>query len=91
MVESYWNQTETLFHSTSALFCLGNKLKGLKSILRSPSNEKLEQLLKKTKEAYIVGYEKQKENLMCPSSEAIKAEGEALEREKISRFGGGVL
>lgn len=60
MVESYWNQTETLFYSTSALFRLGKKLKGLKPILRSLSKEKLEQLLKKTKEAYMVMYEKQK-------------------------------
>lgn len=72
MVENYWKETEVLFQSTSALFRLGKKLKGLKPVLRSLSKEKLGQLPKKTKEAYLFLCERQKETLMCPSVEAIK-------------------
>ncbi|KAL0865946.1 hypothetical protein Bca101_045064 [Brassica carinata] len=79
-VDAYWRETEKLFHSTSAMFRLGKKLKGLKPTLRSLSKEKLGQLPKKAKEAHMLLCERQKETLDRPSSEAIKAECEALER-----------
>ena len=79
-VEEYWKETEKLFHSTSAMFRLGKKLKGLKPALRALNKEKLGQLPKRTKEAYLVLCEKQKETLERPSSEAIREESEALER-----------
>lgn len=79
-VEGYWRDTDNLFHSTSALFRLGKKLKGLKPALRSLSKEKLGQLPKQTKEAFMVLCERQKETMINPTSEAIRAEGEALEK-----------
>ncbi|KAF8056399.1 hypothetical protein N665_1273s0002 [Sinapis alba] len=79
-VEGYWKETEKLFHSTSAMFRLEKKLKGLKPSLRTLSKEKLGQLPKKTKEAYLRLCEKQRETLQCPTPSAIKAEGEALEK-----------
>ncbi|KAF8098611.1 hypothetical protein N665_0263s0040 [Sinapis alba] len=80
LVEEYWRETEKLYISTSSLFRLGKKLKGLKPILRSLSKENLGQLPKKAKEAYLVLCEKQKETLSCPSTEAIQEECEALEK-----------
>lgn len=80
VVEKYWKDTEKLFISTSAMFRLGKKLKGLKPALRVLSKEKLGQFPKRTKEAYLVLCEKQKETLQCPSQETIKAESEALEK-----------
>ncbi|KAF8072336.1 hypothetical protein N665_1125s0004 [Sinapis alba] len=75
-VESYWRETQRLFHSTSALYRLGKKLKGLKPALKVLSKEKLRDLPKKTKEAYKVLCEKQKETfcvlLPRPSERKVK-------------------
>ncbi|KAF8114102.1 hypothetical protein N665_0042s0024 [Sinapis alba] len=79
-VEGYWKKTKKLFHSTSAMFRLGKKLKGLKPSLRTLSKEKLGQLPKETKEAYLRLCEKQRETLQCPTPSAIKAERKALEK-----------
>lgn len=44
IVEGYWKKTDKLFISTSAMFGLGKKLKGLKPALRKLSKEKLGKL-----------------------------------------------
>lgn len=80
LVGKYWAETAKLYHSTSAMFLLGKKLKGLKPLLRSLSKEKLGQLPEKAKEAYIFLCDKQKETLERPTQENIREECEALER-----------
>ena len=79
-VEEYWRETDQLFHSTSALYRLGKKLKGLKPALRSLSKDKLGQLHKQTKEALLLLCDRHGETLMNPSSEAMRRECEALEK-----------
>ena len=75
-VEGYWKETEKLFHSTSSMFRLEKKLKRLKPALRTLSKEKLGQLPKRTKEAYLVLCEKHKETLegqlQKPSEQKVK-------------------
>lgn len=79
-VEGYWRETDKLFHSTSAMYRLGKKLKDLKPVMRSLSKDKLGHLHKKTKDSLESLCERQKETLSNPSTEAVRRECEALEK-----------
>lgn len=56
------------------------EVEGLKPALRLLSKEKLGKLPQKTKEAYLLLCEKQKETLLNPTLENIRKESNALKR-----------
>lgn len=80
MVQTYWEDTTTLYHSTSAIYRLSKKLKGLKSLIRSLSREKIGDLPRRAKEAFVELCDKQNATLTHPTTLAIKEEAEAYER-----------
>lgn len=80
LVEDFWSGTEAIFNSTSSLFRLGKKLKALKPILRKLSKEKVGDISKKTKEAYLTLCELQTKTLEAPTQANMEAESVALER-----------
>lgn len=80
MVKAYWESTEKLFHSTSALFRFSKKLKHLKPLIREMGKENLGNLTKRTKEAFEVLCEKQKTTLLRPTTETIQEEAVAYEK-----------
>ncbi|XP_033129527.1 uncharacterized protein LOC108872236 [Brassica rapa] len=80
LVGDFWLGTEPLFNSTSALFRLAKKLKALKPALRKLSKEKVGDIVKKTKEAYIKLCELQTKTLEDPSQINMEAESAALDR-----------
>jgi len=82
MVKKYWDNTEKLFHSTSALFRFLKKLKNLKPLIREMGREKLGNLTKRANEAHEVLYDKQRNTLSSPSSANIQEEAEAEAYEK---------
>lgn len=47
MMKSYWDSTEVLFQSTSAMFRFSKKLKNLKPLIRELGREQLGDLTKK--------------------------------------------
>ena len=77
MVQTYWDSTERLFHSTSAMFRFSKKLKGLKPLIRELGREKLGNLTKRAKEAFDLLCERQNVTLVNPSEGAVKEEAEA--------------
>lgn len=77
LVKKYWDETEVLFQSTSAMFRFSKKLKGLKPLLRELGKEKLGNLTKRAKEAFDILCEKQRITLANPSEEASHEESEA--------------
>lgn len=77
MVESYWSNTERLFHSTSAMFRFAKKLKNLKQLIRDLGRNKLGNLTKRAKEAMDILSEKQKNTLENPRVRAVQEESEA--------------
>ncbi|KAG7536891.1 Endonuclease/exonuclease/phosphatase superfamily [Arabidopsis suecica] len=77
LLHSYWQDTPTLFHSTSAMFRFSKKLKNLKPQLRNLSREKLGNLQKRVTVAFKDLCEKQKETLLRPTDIALKEETEA--------------
>lgn len=80
LVQGFWSQTEVLFNSTSALFRLSKKLKALKPMLKQLSKEKVGEIVKKTKEAYINLCEAQTNTLGDPTQMNIEAESVAYRR-----------
>ncbi|KAL0715646.1 hypothetical protein Bca4012_064968 [Brassica carinata] len=80
LVQAYWDSTERLFHSTSALFCFSKKLKHLKPVIRELGKEKLGNLTKKAKEAHDDLCEKQQRTMHNLSDTAVSEEAEAYER-----------
>lgn len=80
LVENYWNQTEPIFLSTSALFRLSKKLKGLKPLIRKLGKNKMGNLVMKAKEAYQDLCMKQDANLNQPSPSLMKEEIRATMR-----------
>lgn len=52
MVEEFWNSTDVLFHSTSAMYRFSKKLKSLKPLLRELGKEGLGNLSRRAKEAH---------------------------------------
>ena len=77
MVKKYWDSTEKLFHSTSALFRFSKKLKNLKPLIREMGKAKLGNLTRRAKEAFEVLCDKQKQTLSSPSNIAIQDEAYA--------------
>lgn len=79
MMQRYWDSTPRLYHSTSAMFRFSKKLKNLKPLIRDLGRE-LGNLTKKTKEAFDILCEKQKQTLINPSEDLVREESEAYER-----------
>ena len=77
MVQRYWDSTERLYHSTSAMFRFSKKLKFLKPLIREMGRDKLGNLSKRAKEAFDLLCDKQKETLAHPSDIAVQAETDA--------------
>lgn len=80
MVEEYWKTTETLFHSTSAMYRFSKKLKQLKPMIRELGRNGLGNLTKRTKEAYEKLCDKQRSTLANPGEVATQKEAEAYEK-----------
>ena len=80
MIKDYWESTQVLFHSTSAMFRFSKKLKNLKPFIREIGKEKLGNLTRKAKEAHGILCEKQQQTLSNPNDDTIKKEVEAYER-----------
>ncbi|KAF8109181.1 hypothetical protein N665_0101s0011 [Sinapis alba] len=78
LLQEYWSEEVSLFHSTSAMFRLTKKLKALKHPLRDLSKRKLGDLPRKVKEAFEILCEKQKQTMEQPTVGAIKEETKAL-------------
>lgn len=76
MLQRYWDTTERLFHSTSALFRFSKKLKQLKPLIRELGREKIGNLTVRTKEAYDHLCVKQSNTLINPCEAAVKEEAE---------------
>ena len=80
MVKDYWDATESLFHSTSAMFRFSKKLKNLKLLIREMGREKMGNISKRAKEAFDSLCIKHNFTLANPSEEAIQDEAEAYGR-----------
>lgn len=80
LVKSFWDETVPLHISTSALFRLGKKLKSLKPLLRKLSKDKIGDIVKKTKEAYIKLCAAQTQTLTDPTQLNMEEETSARER-----------
>lgn len=80
MVKQYWESTEKLFHSTSAMFRFSKKLKNLKPLIRELGREDLGNLTVRTKNAYSSLCEKQENTLANPSQSAILEEAAAYDK-----------
>lgn len=76
MVQTYWDSTVRLYHSTSAMFRFSKKLKLLKPLIRELGRESLGNLTKRTNEAYDLLCLKQSNTLSNPSDAAIQEEAE---------------
>lgn len=74
LIREEWTNSVPLFHSTMAMYRLTKKLKNLKQSLRALSRRKLGDLSRKTKEAFEVLCEKQKETMEDPTMEKMKEE-----------------
>lgn len=79
-VEGYWQETPTLFHSTSSLFRFTKKLKQLKPIIREISRSQLADISLRSTAAYDDLCTKQLSTLSNPSPQEIAAEALAFER-----------
>lgn len=79
-LREYWEETEVLFHSTSAMFRFSKKLKNLKPLIRELGREDLGNLTKRTQEAYGTLCEKHQNTLVSPSEENVHVEAEAYEK-----------
>lgn len=77
MVKEYWESTEILFHSTSAMFRFSKKLKNLKPLIRELSRTELGNLTIRAKAAYDTLCTKQSQTLIHPCETAIQEEAEA--------------
>lgn len=80
MVKEYWEATEKLFHSTSAMYRFSKKLKSLKPLIRELGREQLGDLTKRTAEAYTILCDKQKNTLADPTPVRMSEEAEAYEK-----------
>ena len=73
-VQEYWDSSQRLFLSTSAMFRFSKKLKNLKPLIIELGREKFGNLTKRAKEAHDISCDKQKVTLSNPSDEAVKEE-----------------
>lgn len=80
LVESFWNSTDPLFNSTSALFRFSKKLKELKPQLRQLRRDKIGDVTKKTKEAWVKLCDCQTATLNNPNSDLMVEEAKAFDR-----------
>ena len=80
MIQKFWNTTEVLFHSTSALYRFSKKLKNLKPLIRELGREGVGNLTKRSKEAHELLCGKQKQTLLNPSEGAAMEEAAAYEK-----------
>lgn len=80
MVKEFWDSTEVLYHSTSAMYRLSKKMKNLKPLIRKMGKDQLGNLSKRAKEAHDTLCEKQKHTLTNPSSNSIQEEAQAYEK-----------
>lgn len=80
LVKDYWDLTEKLFHSISAMFRFSKKLKSLKPLIRDLAREQLGNLSVRAAEAHTSLCDKQQVTLSTPTTEAIQAEAEAYEK-----------
>ncbi|KAG7533510.1 Reverse transcriptase zinc-binding domain [Arabidopsis thaliana x Arabidopsis arenosa] len=80
LVGDYWRSTVPLFDSTSSLFRLAKKLKGLKPLLRSLGKESLADISQRTKEAHEELCIKQAATLAAPTVQAMEAEQEVYKK-----------
>lgn len=86
-VETFWNQSTPLFHSTSALFRFSKKLKRLKPVLRQLSRSKLYDLSRRAAMAYDDLCSCQLNSIQSVDPQAVIAESRAYERwEKVSNL-----
>lgn len=83
VIKEQWDETVSLFHSTTAMFKLTKKLKALKQPLRILSKRKLGDLPRRTREAFDNLCKKQKETMENPTVENIKEETRAMERWQV--------
>lgn len=79
MIKRFWDDTEVLFHSTSALYRFSKKIQILKPLIRELGREGLGNLKRRAKETYEVLCDKQKETLQDPSEVAVQEEAIAYE------------
>lgn len=79
-VKGFWDDTEPLFNSTSALFRLSKKLKALKPVLKSLSREKVGEIIRKTREACKTLCDAQSKTLETPNKMNIHDEAVAYRR-----------
>ena len=80
MVKDYWDTTQRLYHSTSAMYKFSKKLKNLKPLIRELGKAKLGNLTRKAREAHDILYVKQQVTLTNPSTISIQEEAEAYDR-----------
>ena len=79
MFHDFWDSTEVLFHSTSALYRFSKKLKNLKPLI-GLGREGIGNLNKRAKEAHELLCEKQKQTLTHPNEIAAQEEAEEYEK-----------
>ena len=80
MVKEYWESTENLFISTSAMFRFSKKLKNLKPLLRELGREKLGNLTVRAKEAHNILCEKQRNTVTNPTPVVMQEEAAAYDK-----------
>ncbi|KAG7593526.1 Reverse transcriptase domain [Arabidopsis thaliana x Arabidopsis arenosa] len=80
MIKEYWDNTSSLYHSTSAMYRFSKKLKALKPEIKRMSKEKLGDLIVKTKAAYEKLCKLQLETLTNPTDMAMRNESEAYHK-----------
>ncbi|VVB01370.1 unnamed protein product [Arabis nemorensis] len=74
IVSEYWNETEPLFHSRSALNRFHRKLKQLKPLLRALNRERYRDITKRTRVSYEVLCARQEDALRNPCPDTFQAE-----------------
>lgn len=79
-MEKFWEGTEPVFHSTSALYRFSKKLKDLKPLLRDLRKEQIGDVTKKTKEAWNFLCDCQIGTLNNPSQALMEVESKAYDR-----------
>lgn len=77
IVSEYWNETDPIFHSRSALHLLHRKLKQLKLLLRDLNKRRYGDITKRTRITYDVLCERQRQALENPCTNTFAAEAEA--------------
>lgn len=72
MVKEYWESTEKLFLSTSAMYRFSKKVKNLKPLIQEIGREKLGNLTVRANEAHNILCEKQRNTVANPTTSAIQ-------------------